>query len=74
MYAMATVIREMLGYKMNNTSQKDPAWRRRPEAKIKATQSEVSRLPELQIGVGKTMIPKKYYKMSIPESLEIAKF
>ncbi len=70
MYATATVILEMLGYKMNTTSHKEhypPS-----KAKIKATRREVSQLSELQKGVRKGL-PKKYNKLSIPEALETAK-
>ena len=74
-YTTATVILEMLGYKMNTMSHKEhyPPWRRRLEAKIKATQREVSQLSELQKGVGMKGIPRKYNKLSIPEALETAK-
>ena len=65
-YTTATVILEVLGYKMNTISDKDhyPPWRRRLKAKIKATQRELSQLSELQKGVGKKGIPKKYNKLS----------
>eukprot|EP00064_Thunnus_orientalis_P011705 superscaffoldBa00001715_g11736 len=74
-YTTATVILEMLGYKMNTIIHKEhyPPWRRRLEAKIKATQREVSQLSELQKGVGTKGIPRKYNKLSIPEALETAK-
>eukprot|EP00064_Thunnus_orientalis_P024686 superscaffoldBa00010993_g24989 len=74
-YTTATVILETLGYKMNTMSHKEhyPPWRRRLEAKIKATRREVSQLSELQKGVGMKGIPRKYNKLSIPETLETAK-
>lgn len=45
-YIMASVIVEMLGYKINNISGQKPEhpWKRRLEAKIKATRREVSLL------------------------------
>eukprot|EP00064_Thunnus_orientalis_P015365 superscaffoldBa00002837_g15417 len=64
----------MLGYKMNTINKEHyPQWRRRLEAKIKATRREVSQLSELKKGVGTKGIPKKYNKLSIPEALETAK-
>ncbi|KAK1797294.1 hypothetical protein P4O66_008674 [Electrophorus voltai] len=46
----ATVILEIHGYKMNTIKEQYPPWRRRLEAKIKATQKDVSQLPEMQKG------------------------
>ena len=71
----ATVILEILGYKMDMVHKNQyPSWKRRLEAKIKATQNKVSQLAELHSGnmVNKG-VPRKYNKLSIPEALEIAK-
>ncbi|TWW74420.1 hypothetical protein D4764_14G0004230 [Takifugu flavidus] len=77
MYAAATVILQMLGYKMkrmNSHKEQMAPWRRRLEAKIMATRREVSLLTELSRGVNpRTERPKKYNKLSIPEALEAAK-
>ncbi|TWW63296.1 hypothetical protein D4764_03G0003040 [Takifugu flavidus] len=77
MYAAATVILQMLGYKMksmNSHKEQMVPWRRRLEAKIMATRREVSLLTELSRGVNpRTEQPKKYNKLSIPEALETAK-
>ena len=53
MYAAATVILRMLGYKMNSSwkRQGNPPWKRRLENKITATRREVTLLTELQKGV-----------------------
>lgn len=59
---------------MNSSYKKqDLQWRRRPEAKIKATQREFSQLSELQKGVSKKGLLKKNSKMSIADLLENAK-
>lgn len=67
------MILKILGYKMNSISLNEhyPPWRRRLEEQIKATGRGLSQLSELQKGVGKTEMPKKYNKMPIPEALEI---
>ena len=62
----------MPGHKMNSKEQYSP-WRQRLEAKIKATQREVSQLSELQKGAMKKELPEKHNKLSIPEALETAK-
>ena len=47
----ATVILEILGYKMDMVHKNQyPSWKRRLEAKIKATQNKVSQLAELHSG------------------------
>ena len=66
---------EMLGYKVGSGHNKQyPPWKKRLEAKIKATRREVSQLAELQKG---NMVNKgarrKYNSLSIPEALETAK-
>ena len=48
-HSTATVILKMLGYKMGHNKQYPP-WKRRLEAKIRATRREVSQLAELQRG------------------------
>ncbi|XP_078026514.1 uncharacterized protein LOC144464187 [Epinephelus lanceolatus] len=74
-HSTATVILEMLGYKMDmvHTNQYPP-WKRRLEAKIKATQRQVNQLAELHRGnmVNKGL-PRKYNKLPIPEALKTAK-
>ena len=71
-HSTATVILEMLGYKMGSGHNKQyPPWKRRLEAKIRATRREVSQLAELN--KGNKGAPRKHNKLSIPEALETAK-
>ncbi|XP_051930603.1 uncharacterized protein LOC127606352 [Hippocampus zosterae] len=68
-YASASVILEMLGYKSNHGSHeiRDPPWKRWLEAKIKAARKDVSQLTEAQRGVMKRPIPERYIQITIPK-------
>ncbi|XP_078026439.1 uncharacterized protein LOC144464171 [Epinephelus lanceolatus] len=68
----ATVILE---YKMDMVHKNQyPPWKRLLEAKIKATQREVSQLTKLhRSNMVNKGAPRKYNKLSIPEALETAK-
>ena len=77
-YTAATVVLEMLVYKMNsNGSQKEqehPPWKKWLEAKIMATQREVSLLSEILEGVNiQKRLLNKFGKRSTTEALETAK-
>ncbi|XP_055364306.1 uncharacterized protein LOC129604011 [Betta splendens] len=74
-YASASVILEVLGYKSNYGSHEKqyPPWKRRSEAKIKTARREMSQMTEAQRGAMKRPMPKRYSQMTIPEALETAK-
>lgn len=74
-YAAVSAILEMLGYETNNGKEHGPSpWTRRLEAKVSATQREISLLTKQSRRVKfRRELPKKYNKMSIDEALETAK-
>ncbi|XP_056131706.1 receptor-type tyrosine-protein phosphatase beta-like [Lampris incognitus] len=74
-YATATLILEILGYRIKNTGhQQYPSCKRRLEAKVSAAQRDVNQLTEVRKGVMKERHwLKKHRKLSIIEALETAK-